>query len=278
MGSLVAALASWLDARSRGGRWLMRMEDLDPPRESREAADQILNALDTLGLYWDGPVLYQSSRHEAYADAMADLRRQGLVFACDCSRQQVQESGGVYPGTCRDRHLEALPDRAMRCRVSNATIAFTDRLQGPQSQDLAREVGDFVIRRKDGLYAYQLAVVVDDGFQEVSHIVRGIDLLDSTPRQIYLQQQLGLPRPEYAHIPVIINNLGQKLSKQHFAAPIDPSRPGPLLVQGLDYLAQAPDPALAECPPATILDWAAARWHPEPLAQTRELPEFSSRS
>lgn len=275
MGSLVAALASYLDAHSSNGKWLLRMEDLDPPRESQEAADAILFALDALGLHWDGPVLYQSQRYPAYEEAIADLKHRNLVFACDCTRQDIQQAGGVYPGTCRNRQLDSSSDTALRCLVADTDITFEDSLQGLQCQQLVNEVGDFVIRRKDGLYAYQLAVVVDDGYQQVSHIVRGIDLMDSTPRQIYLQQLLGLPQPAYTHIPVIVNHQGQKLSKQHKASPIDPAKPVTLLLQALDYLQQAPDPALADATPADILTWACLHWRPAALIQKTELPEIT---
>lgn len=276
MGSLVAALASYLDARSRDGTWLMRMEDLDPPRESAEAADQILHSLDALGLHWDGPVLYQSRRYSAYEEAIAKLTGKGLIFACDCTRQQIQENEGVYPGTCRDRGLVDAPDRALRCRVADITLAFADAIQGRQQQNLEREIGDFVIRRKDGLFAYQLAVVVDDAFQGVTHVVRGIDLLDSTPRQLYLQQHLGLPRPGYAHIPVIVNNEGQKLSKQHRAAPIDPGTPVPLLLEALRYLQQDPDPHLAGASVDDVLAWGCRQWNPDRLAGLTALPEATA--
>ena len=273
MGSLIAALASFLDARSVNGAWLLRMEDLDPPRESVEAADQILFALDALGLHWDGPVLYQSNRYEAYHDAIAELKDRHLTFACDCSRQQIQDNGGIYPGTCRDLNQEIEPELALRCRVMDVTMSFDDRIQGGQHQNLEREVGDFVIRRKDGLFAYQLAVVVDDAFQGITHVVRGIDLMDSTPRQLYLQQQLDLPRPRYAHIPVIVNAQGQKLSKQHMASPINPRNSAELLLEALTYLRQDPDPHLAAASAEDILAWACAHWHPDRLSGVTSLQE-----
>lgn len=272
MGSLVAALASFLDARSQNGLWLVRMEDLDPPRESQEAADQILRALEQCHLHWDDTVLYQSQRYPAYQAAITRLEENSLVFACRCSRQQIQEAGGIYPGTCRTHH-QPVKDAALRCKVSNAGIAFMDRIQGKQSQNLEREIGDFVIKRKDGLYAYQLAVVVDDAYQGISHVVRGIDLMDSTARQIYLQQQLQLATPVYAHIPVIVNKQGQKLSKQHGAAAVDTQQPSRLLFTCLDYLGQDPDPGLAKASPAEILDWGIHHWNPGRLSQTAELPE-----
>lgn len=273
MGSLVAALASYLDARRQGGAWLMRMEDLDPPRESREAADLILFALDALGLHWDGPVLYQSTRHDAYREALARLRGQGRLFACDCTRQQVQAFDGVYPGTCRDRHLEHTRGTALRCRVSPQTLRFQDRLQGEVEQQLEWEVGDFVVVRKDGLFAYQLAVVVDDAHQGVNQVVRGIDLLDSTARQIYLQRLLDLPTPQYAHLPVIVDARGQKLSKQQMAAPIDVARPAGLLYRALVHLQQAPDPALADAGPDDVLAWAIAHWQPGNLQGMTSIAE-----
>jgi glutamyl-Q tRNA(Asp) synthetase len=273
LGSLVAALASWLDARQANGRWLLRMEDLDPPRESCEAADSILFALDSLGLNWDGPVLYQSSRYAAYREAIGQLQAKGLVFACDCTRQHLQDYDGIYPGTCRNRNLLDGEGLALRCIVADHTIAFSDALQGYQSQHLADAVGDFIIRRKDGLFAYQLAVVVDDAFQGVTHVVRGIDLLDSTARQIYLQQQLSCPTPCYAHIPVIINDQGQKLSKQHMAEGIKPEEQGALLYSALLYLQQNPDPDLQYADAKDVLDWAIEHWSPLALTNLKTLTE-----
>jgi len=275
MGSLVTAVASYLDARSHNGRWLMRMEDLDPPRETREAADQILIALEDCNLYWDGEVLYQSQRYAAYQEAIDALQKKELVFACDCTRQQIQQAGGVYPGTCRHRHFAA-GGTALRCKVAAGQITFRDRIQGKQSQHLDKEVGDFVINRKDGFFAYQLAVVVDDAFQDITHVVRGIDLLDSTPRQIYLQRLLGLKEPAYAHIPVIVNDQGQKLSKQHMASPIDTGsreKVSFLLFSSMNYLGLAPEPALTMESPNDILDWGIAHWSLDNLFNQSELHE-----
>lgn len=275
MGSLVAAVASYLDARSHNGQWLVRMEDLDPPRETQEAADQILFALEACHLNWDGEVLYQSQRYPVYQEAITDLQHQSLVFSCDCSRQQIQEAGGVYPGTCRERNLGE-GQTALRCKVPDEIISFEDRIQGAQSQNLAKDVGDFVIRRKDGLYAYQLAVVVDDAFQQITHIVRGIDLLDSTTRQIYLQRMLKLDKPTYAHIPVIVNNQGQKLSKQHMATPIETDDPGhvaQLLTTSLEYLGLSPDSTLTLESPRQILAWGIEHWNTVNLQNQAELSE-----
>ncbi len=258
-GSLVAATASYLDVRHRKGRWLLRMEDLDPAREPPGAADQILRALEAHGLHWDGPVLYQSSRLDAYAEALAELRRQGRLFACRCSRQQIQADGGVYDGRCRTL---GLPDKgnAIRLRVDDVQVDFIDAIQGPQSQHLKQACGDVILRRKDGLYAYQLAVVVDDAWQGVTDILRGSDLLDSTARQIFLQQRLGLPTPRYAHVPVAVNELGQKLSKQHFAQALALEHCSGALLQALRFLGQAPEPALTRASVDEILAWAVQHW------------------
>lgn len=258
-GSLVAALASFLDARAHGGLWLLRMEDLDPAREPPEAATSILRSLEAFGLHWDSDVLYQSTRLDTYRNALDRLRTLGLIYACDCSRQEVQAMGGVYDGRCRAR-TKPVAHGALRVRVADETIAFDDLIQGPQVQQLQRECGDFVVLRKDGLFAYQLAVVVDDAFQGITHVVRGVDLLDSTARQIYLQHCLGEPTPQYAHIPVAINADGQKLSKQHFARAIDDARPVPQLLQSLQFLGQPLAPGLQEASTEELLDWAIRHW------------------
>ncbi len=229
-GSLVAALGSCLDARARGGAWLVRIEDVDPPRVVPGSADAILRTLEAHGFEWDGPVAYQSQRTSSYADALAHLRALGLVYACGCSRKQIAETarrgidGLVYPGTCRGRHLDAR-DKALRLIVPEARIIFADREQGHIACDVARECGDFVLRRADGVHAYHLAVVVDDAEQGITHIVRGADLLASTPRHIVLQGLLGIPVPEYRHLPVVLDARGDKLSKQTLATPVDDHAP-----------------------------------------------------
>jgi glutamyl-Q tRNA(Asp) synthetase len=201
---VVAALASYLDARSNKGTWLVRMEDLDPPRESAGASAEILRTLEALGLLWDESVVYQSQRRDAYEAALELLASQQLLYLCRCSRSELLGQA-IYPGTCRDLALSAAKSSALRCRVPALEATFDDRLQGHYGQHLRNEVGDFVVRRKDGYYAYQLAVVVDDGWQQITDVVRGIDLLESTPRQLYLQHCLQLPQPRYAHIPVVVN-------------------------------------------------------------------------
>ena len=198
-GSLVAALASYLDARSVGGRWLVRMEDLDPPREEPGAQAAILKALESYGFEWDGDMVRQSDRHAAYDEVINRLFNQGLAYACTCSRKQLEPYHGIYPGFCRNAG-HGTENAAIRLRVPELEYHFIDRVQGEFRQHLGREVGDFVIRRRDGLYAYQLAVVLDDAWQGITDIVRGADLLDSTPRQLYLQELLGLPQPRYLHI------------------------------------------------------------------------------
>jgi glutamyl-Q tRNA(Asp) synthetase len=232
-GSLVAALASWLDARAAGGTWIVRIEDLDPPREVPAAGDEILRQLAACGLESDEPVLRQSQRSDAYEAAFLRLAAQELVYGCACSRKDVEAAiavragwpDGVYPGTCSRAAVAPASVRAWRIRVPDATVSFVDRATGPYAQSLARDVGDFVIRRADGLWAYQLAVVVDDAHQRITDVVRGADLLDNTPRQIHLQRVLGLPRPRYLHVPVVVDERGEKLSKQTLAPPLDSHAP-----------------------------------------------------
>ncbi len=236
LGSLVAALASWLCARHAGGQWLVRMEDLDPPREVAGSAAAILDALPAFGLVADAPVLFQSRRGPAYDAAFEQLRQAGRLFPCWCSRSELAAQGGFHHDACvapRDPAREP----AWRLRVPDIEIRFEDALQGPQRQNLRESVGDFVIRRVDGLYSYQLACVVDDAFQGITEVVRGSDLLDSTARQILLQQWLTLPTPAYRHLPLALDVDGRKLSKSSRAMPVDPADPLPALRQALAFLA-----------------------------------------
>ena len=257
MGSLVAALASWLDARAAGGRWLVRIEDLDRPRCVPGAADEILRSLERLGLGWDGEVAYQSARQDLYLDALQRL--QGHTYWCNCSRREIADSSlglaadgaHIYPGTCRAAGLAA--GRAQRIRTRAETIRFIDRLQGDQSQVLESELGDFVLYRAEGMYAYQLAVVVDDAAQGVTDVVRGADLLDSTPRQIYLQRLLRVPTPRYLHVPAAVNAAGEKLSKQTGALPVEPTWAS--VRRALDFLGQQPSDSLEEA----VRTWDPAR-------------------
>lgn len=229
-GSLVAALASWLDARANDGAWLVRMEDIDPPREVPGAAQDILATLADFGMTSDEPVLWQSTRSGAYAEALARLQADGLVYGCSCTRTEITAAAqalglapGVYPGTCRAGARG--PVRALRMNVDNALIGFDDRWHGHVVQHLAAAVGDFIVRRADGLWAYQLAVAVDDAAQGITDVVRGADLLDNTPRQILLQRALALPTPRYLHVPVVLSDAGEKLSKQTGARPLDRDAP-----------------------------------------------------
>ena len=275
-GSLVAALASFLDARANQGTWLLRMEDLDPEREPPGAADRILDQLTAFGLNWDGDVVYQSHRLEAYRHALDALQGLGCCFACDCSRQRIQAMGNVYDGHCRRRRDVPPADHALRVRVDPVILRFTDLIQGEQEQDLAIQIGDFVIRRRDGLFAYQLAVVVDDAWQGVTRVVRGHDLLDSTARQIYLQGLLGLPTPEYAHIPVIVDEGGHKLSKQQMASAADPAQASLYLHQALIALGHEAPPGMSRASTATLLDWAISNWHIQKVPKLASIPESAS--
>ena len=273
-GSLVAALASFLDARAHGGRWLLRIEDLDPPREMPGAAQAILDALEAFGLEPDGPVEFQSRRHAHYQRAFDALVAAGHVYACACTRREIADSvlrqgGGrrrhgelVYPGTCRHGIAGGRAPRAWRVRVGDAVVDWTDRSGACFHEVLADEVGDFVLRRADGLWAYQLAVVVDDGLQGVTDIVRGADLIGSTARQILLQRLLGLPTPRYLHLPVVTDAHGEKLSKQTGAAALDPRAPLPALEAAMRHLGLAATGAgtLAEFRAAAVEAWRNSRW------------------
>lgn len=248
-GSLLAALGSWLLARHAGGEWRVRVEDLDPPREVAGAADAQLAALADFGLLADGPVMRQSGRGHTYRQAVQRLLDDGQAFACHCSRSELAAAGGIHRH-CVAPHRQtgqpARPDRsghgpAIRLRVADGSrVAFDDAIQGAQCQDVGRHAGDFVIRRADGCWAYQLAVVVDDAAQGITDVVRGADLLDSTPRQILLQRALGLPTPRYAHLPLVVDADGRKLSKSSLAQPVDPADPLPALQQAWHALGQPP--------------------------------------
>ncbi len=273
-GSLVAAAASFLDARHHGGRWLLRMEDLDKPREVPGAADGILRTLEKLALHWDGPVLYQSRRLETYREVIEGLRRTDACFPCACTRREIADSalpgleGPVYPGTCREGLAPGQRERALRVRVDDRPITFEDRLQRHCEQNLAREIGDFVVLRADGIVAYQLAVVVDDAAQGITHVVRGSDLLVSTPRQIHLQRLLGLPTPAYLHLPLAVNATGEKLSKQTFAAPVDSSPVHAAACAVLTFLGQNLPPDAQRLPLAELWDYAAMHWDPQRIPRT----------
>jgi glutamyl-Q tRNA(Asp) synthetase len=265
-GSLVAAVGSYLDARHHGGAWLVRMEDLDPPRVAPRAAEVILRTLKACGMKWDGAVAYQSTRNDAYHAAVHRLRKMGVVYPCACSRSEIADSalagpdGPVYPGSCREGTAQGRNARALRLNTRGAVISFEDALQGPVTSNLEREFGDFVLYRADRVYAYQLAVVIDDAEEGITDVVRGADLLGSTPRQIYVQQLLGLPQPRYAHLPVAVNAGGEKLSKQTLAPPVDASKPIPALVAALEFLGQKPPKKLARGTIAELWAWAVRNW------------------
>lgn len=272
-GSLVAALGGYLEARAHGGEWLVRIEDLDPPRVVAGAADDILRTLEAFGFEWDGPVMHQSRRAQAYREALDRLSRAGWLYACVCSRRQVHASarggvdGPVYPGTCRGRRPDAGGVAALRLSVPDRRIVFADALQGRVACDLAAECGDFVVRRADGVTSYQLAVVVDDAAQGITHVVRGADLLTSTPRQIVLQQGLGLPTPAYLHLPVVLDERGDKLSKQTLAERVDARAPLPALFDALCFLGMPADRSAGNV--GEFWEMARAAWSPNRLPRLR---------
>ncbi|MCP5268517.1 MAG: tRNA glutamyl-Q(34) synthetase GluQRS [Zoogloeaceae bacterium] len=267
-GSLVAALASYLDARAAGGRWLLRIEDVDMPRNVPGADEAILRTLTAFGFEWDGEPLWQSRRLPRYREILDSLIRQGDLYGCACSRREIADTalaasidgGVVYPGTCRNGLREGLLARAWRLRVTDASIGFDDRIQGTLVQNLAQEVGDFVLLRADGMVAYQLAVVVDDAEAGITDVVRGADLVDSTPRQIWLQQRLNYPLPRYAHLPVATNLAGEKLSKQTLAPAVDESEGVALLVTALRFLGQEVPDEVSRMGYPEFWDWAVAHW------------------
>lgn len=283
-GSLVAAVGSYLEARTRRGDWLVRMEDPDPPRVVPGADDEILRALDACGMHWDGAIVRQSARSAAYHSALHRLRARGMVYSCACSRREIADSaisgieGFVYAGTCRDGLPGGRRARAQRVMTRGAMINFDDALQGRIEHDLEKDIGDFVLYRSDRVYAYQLAVVIDDAEQGISDIVRGADLLDSTSRQIHLQHLLGLPTPRYAHLPVVVDDAGEKLSKQTLAAPVDANHPVPVLAAALAFLGQQPPAELARSTLTDVWQWALNNWSLSrvPRVRTARVPQIGS--
>lgn len=274
-GSLLAAVGSYLQARCAAGRWLVRIEDLDAPRVVPGAADTIVATLAAFDFNWDGDIEYQSRRTDLYAQALEQLRVQNAVYECSCTRTQIAAVAGDdaeelrYPGTCAHRHVPHTAATAWRLRVPPGTVKFVDCIQGPQSQDVHAAVGDFVVRRRDGLFAYHLAVVIDDAAQGVTEVVRGADLLSSTPRQIVLQRALGLATPRYCHVPLAVDAQGRKLSKSSQSEAIVPERASHLLWQALQTLAQDPPSELARAPVREIWQWALAHWSLAPLSGRR---------
>ena len=260
LGSLYAAAASFLDARANRGRWLLRIEDLDRPREAPGSADSILRTLQAFGLQWDGEVVRQRDRSEHYVRALQSLQSRDLTFECGCSRLQLEDDSR-YPGTCRARAPAAGAATASRLRVEPGLIQFSDLIQGVFRQDVAAAVGDVILKRRDRVFAYLLAVVVDDAAQGVTHIVRGADLLDNTPRQIYLQRQLGLPLPAYAHVPVLTEPDDSKLAKSRRSVRLDQGQALPQLLAVLSMLGMRPPAALVRASLAEVWDWAVANWN-----------------
>jgi len=281
-GSLVAAIASYLQALTHNGEWLLRVEDIDPPRERPGAAGQIVAALDLHGFRWTGQVLYQSASIERFTAIVETLLANGHAYACTCTREQVRKAaarsgptGPVYPGTCRSRAtIPGHGDRtAIRVATAGAKVAFDDRVQGPRECEVETEIGDFIVRRKDGLIAYSLAVVVDDHDQGITEIVRGTDLLAFTPAQIHLQRILGFDEPAYCHVPVIVNDAGQKLSKQTGAAALDNRHAASNLVRGLQMLGQQPPVALATASVGHVWNWARENWRLNRVRRADDLPD-----
>lgn len=275
IGSLLTAVASYADARAHQGKWLVRIEDLDPPREMPGAAADILRTLEAFGFEWDGKVAYQSRRYDLYQDTLDRLKAAGLVYPCYCSRKDWQAAatqgpdGFVYNGRCRNPQQR--PDTqnktpAWRIQVPDRVIGFSDGIVGQYAQNLAHDIGDFVLLRADGYWAYQLAVVADDADQGITHIVRGQDLLVSTPRQIYLQQCLGVPTPSYAHLPLLTNSQGQKWSKQTLAPALDLNQKEQLLRQVLTYLNLPDAPTVNR--PQELLDWVVAHWQMDKIPKS----------
>ena len=274
---MVAAVGSFLDARSHGGTWLVRIDDLDPPRSVAGAAGAILRCLDAFGMHWDGEVVYQSTRSDAYHAALHQLRQSGRTYPCACSRKEISDAGlagvegVVYPGTCRNGLAAGREARALRVRTGGAVVEFHDGLQGHVRQALQDEIGDFVVYRADHVFAYHLACAVDDAEQGITDVVRGADLIASTPRQIYLQKLLGLPTPAYLHLPVAVNSAGEKLSKQTRAPAVDEPHPTDTLDRVLRFLGHAPPAAVRGKTLDDLWAWAIQNWRRENLPRARSI-------
>ena len=268
LGSLYAALASYLQARSQQGQWLIRLDDIDTPRNVAGSNSLILQTLEDFGLHWDGEVAYQSKNLNHYHQALEQLIDQQQVYPCYCSRKSLiryyqahPQQANVYPNFCHHKKDDWKTPHATRLKVDSQAIVFTDGLQGQQSYNLMEQCGDFIIKRRDNITAYQLAVVIDDNLQGITEIVRGYDLLDSTPRQIHCQRLLGLAMPKYSHIPIITDDKGFKLSKQSFALPVEAKNAPQILFKLLELLQQQPPLFLKQYDPADILQWAISHWN-----------------
>lgn len=278
LGSLFTALASFLEARSHQGRWLLRIDDLDTPRNIQGASDTILQTLEAFGLHWDGQVAYQSQNHPDYQQALEKLLQQRLLYRCTCSRKSLSdlrqanpEFESIYPNICRTQNHAPSHNYALRIKTEPQCITFKDDLQGIISEELASQHGDFILQRKDHIIAYQFAVVIDDHLQGVTDVVRGADILDSTIKQIYLHQCLNLAIPNYLHVPVLTGAQGAKLSKSEFAPAVSQHNSRQILFKLLELLRQNPPPELSLAPVATQLDWAVRHWDPSTLSQIRSI-------
>ncbi|WP_440874935.1 tRNA glutamyl-Q(34) synthetase GluQRS [Thalassotalea sp. PLHSN55] len=269
-GSLVAALASYLDAKHHHGRWLVRIEDIDPPREQAGASQQILATLDAFGLHWDEQVLYQSQQSELYLDVLSDLKKHQLSYCCQCTRAQIKAIGGIYQGHCRSLNLDRNKS-AIRVINKHGIYQYQDVIQGQVSCNQALAQEDFIVFRKDGLFAYQLACVVDDIFQGISHVIRGFDLLEPTARQLSFFQILACQAPQYGHIPLAVTEEGYKLSKQNKAPAINNEKPQPALIAALNFLGQSPDSELALASVNEIITWAVQNWQRENVPKVAEI-------
>jgi len=271
-GSLLAAVSSYLEAKTHNGDWIIRMEDLDQPRTVNGSADSILKTLDTFGFEWDGEVVFQSQRSELYDDYLQQLISEHLIYRCDCSRNKLKESKNfpVYDGFCRNKNNKISPPYALRCKTPDTKISFIDQIQGNYSVDLNQQCGDFIVRRRDQLFAYHLAVVCDDAEQAITDIVRGADLLAATPVQIYLQRQLQLTEPVYSHIPVAMHQQGRKLSKSHQDLAVMHNSPAAIMTQALNFLGQSPPVELAQTDICEFWRWAIKNWNLNKIPATNE--------
>ena len=269
VGSLLAALTSYLEAKVAGGKWLVRIDDADHSRRPRSLTDSILRTLDAYGFEWDGGILYQSTRLDYYDSVVERLFSQGLAYACTCSCKKLA-SYNTYPEFCRDA-LKSKQDASIRIRVPSLIYQFEDAVQGIFKQNISQSVGDFIIKHRDGLFSYQLAVVLDDAMQEISHVVRSADLLDSTPRQLYLQELLGLPAPKYLHIPILVNKAGKKLSKSQKTQALSQADTVYLLLTALTMLGQVTDSRLIKATPKDVLDYAVNCWDASLIPKQQEI-------
>lgn len=277
-GSLVTAVGSYLQAKSQQGEWLLRIDDIDPPREQKGAAENILTTLEAFGFEWDGQVIYQSRNQLHYREAISQLCKQELAYPCSCSRAQIMklnlsnENKHIYPGSCRNGVVSACSEPSIRLRTNPQQIEFIDMIQGKQSINLEKSQGDFILQRRDGYFSYHLASGIDDAEQGITEVVRGSDLLDCTPSQLHVQNSLHLDNPKYCHLPIVVNNTGQKLSKQSHAKPIKPENAIPLLYQSLAFLGQVPPSELLEASINETWQWAISHWQLKCVpAQNRQI-------